>query len=410
MTRKRSTWSNPAEGRTAATRRNADIFTMNQEHPQPSATEYENGSPDSWAETPTENKSVEKEYEGGRVKRNELGLGEFRDDTWAHKDSDAWNDGKKYDNMRAAAERRAMACERIARSMLRGASQDMVEATASELMSLPDQFIVASLKRLDTLSPETLPQSQRFQRALACTKLSARTLGDSASESQVERLASLYNGLDDVTLRAMLKVAAEARIAEAQGQDEEEGEDETTASAPADLAPEQQSAAAKQDACGMTADELASLDAMLGEAGCAPAAPAAPAPAPAPMMDDLTNLFTAPAATPAISPAVPAMPIAASDGPDIEFDDSEEEAAGASAVTASAPEGLEDLFNDLPDVQGQRELRQASIEQAQREGGYGSPSASARTASTHARKLGAVRAAGATSSDDVLGSLWDAPR
>lgn len=161
----------------------------------------------------------------------------------------------------------------------------------------------------------------------------------------------------------------------------------------------------------MTADELASLDAMLGEAGaaCAPA-PAAPAAPAAPMMDDLTNLFTTPGATPAVSPAVPAMPIAASDGPEIGFEDGEEEIAGASALTASAPEGLEDLFNDLPDVQGQRELRQASFEQAQREGGYGPPSASARTASTNARKLGAVRAAGSSSPDDVLGSLWERPR
>jgi hypothetical protein len=104
--RARSTWTKPEGNETprqAATSRHADIYTMNQEHPQPSATDYENGDPDSWNETPTTNKNVEAEYEGDHVKRNELGFGEFRDDTWKHKDSDKWNDGKKYDNSKTAA-------------------------------------------------------------------------------------------------------------------------------------------------------------------------------------------------------------------------------------------------------------------------------------------------------------------
>ena len=78
--RTRSTWTNGTETpRQAATQRHADIYTMNQEHPQPKATDYESGDPDSWAESPTTNKNVEQEYEGDHVKRNEVGFGEFRE-------------------------------------------------------------------------------------------------------------------------------------------------------------------------------------------------------------------------------------------------------------------------------------------------------------------------------------------
>jgi hypothetical protein len=67
--RKRSTWTQtaaPTPGRQATTERRADIYTMNQEHPQPSPVDYENGNPDSWAETPVpgDKMSVNAEYEG----------------------------------------------------------------------------------------------------------------------------------------------------------------------------------------------------------------------------------------------------------------------------------------------------------------------------------------------------------
>src|ERR1700675_2567972 len=107
MNRQRSTWSSKpgseAAPRQAATSRKADIFTMNQEQPQPSPVEYESGDPDSWAETPTTNKNVEMDYEGDHVKRNEVGFGELRKDTFDHKDSKEWGGSGKYDNAREAA-------------------------------------------------------------------------------------------------------------------------------------------------------------------------------------------------------------------------------------------------------------------------------------------------------------------
>src|SRR5271170_2545065 len=103
MARERSTWKKPNgdTSRQAATQRRADIYKMNQEHPQPSATEYESGNPDSWAESWHGYGDVEAEYENGHVKRNELNFAEFRDNTWKHKDSDNWHSGKgNYDNIK----------------------------------------------------------------------------------------------------------------------------------------------------------------------------------------------------------------------------------------------------------------------------------------------------------------------
>jgi hypothetical protein len=380
---------------------------MNQEHPQPKATDYESGNPDSWAETPTENQSVEKEYEGGRVKRNEMGFAEFRDDTWKHKDSEAWHDGKKYDNQRSAAERKASAVERISRSLLRGASSPIIEESAMELMSLPDRFVVSHLKRLDSLNPDLLPPQTRFNRALACSRLAARTLGSSAKEDQVQRLGSVYMGLDDPTLKTMLKIASEVRIAEDDGDEEEESGEETAAAPPATDKDAEAPETAACDTPGMSAADMATLDAMLAEAAGGGAA----APAVAPPVDDLTILFTEPApAAPAMHRMPPAMPMAASTaaGPEITFDEEEEE-ADITVKTAASDVELEDIFNDLPDVQAQRQFKAAAEEQAMREGGYGSPAAS-RTASTQtARKLGNVRAAGRATEDESLSAIWDRP-
>ena len=59
--RKRTTWPESGDGnsRAAAKSHQADIYTMNQEHPQPGVTDYESGSPDAWAETQTGNENVE---------------------------------------------------------------------------------------------------------------------------------------------------------------------------------------------------------------------------------------------------------------------------------------------------------------------------------------------------------------
>jgi hypothetical protein len=412
--RPRTTWQNSKTERQAATQRHADIYEMNQDHPQPSATDYENGDPDSWAETPTDNKNVEKEYEGGHVKRNELGFGEFREDTWKHKDSDHWNDGKKYDNAKMAAERKAQAAERVARAILRGGPDDLVEETAIGLMALPAQSLVATLRSMDKVSANALPPDARYRRAFACTKLAARTLGTATDEKLVEHLSRVYMSLDDPTLKEILKTVAAARVAQEQDEDEGSGgqvaqeqlaqqapvaqqetvSQETVAQETEEVEEEETVSQEEQQAHGLCPEDKVMLDQMLqqemGEQ-CPPPA--------APPVDDLQALF-APAA-PLPGTAMPAM---ASDSPDISFDDDSDEEV-RTASTASAPAGtLDVLFQDDPEVQAQRALV-AAQQDRKAEGGYGGRIASSRGV----KKLGAVQAPKGRTQDQALESLWDRP-
>lgn len=426
--RQRSTWSQTNSApRQAATSRRADPYTMNQDHPQPSVTEYETGNPDTWAETPTKNQSVEGEYEGDSVKRNEIGMGEFRDDTWKHKDSDKWNDGKKYDNSKMAAERKALAAEKVARCILRTANDKLLEEMAIDLMAMPDKTLVATLRRIEAASPDSLPEQSRLRRALACTKLAARTLGDAASEDQVERLASLYMSVDDPTLRSMIKTVASVRVAEDDSKEDKkdgEGQNGPTKSSsekkedepkkdeekPAAAASEKKDEEPKEKpaaAASLTAEETEMLKDMLAAPPAMPVAPACPPAAPmgmapaapmgmpsAPPADDLTAMFDAPAA-----PAPAGMSMAS----DITFDEGEDDGAGDVQVAS-----LDDLFADHPEVRAQREIQAAQIGAVAREGGY----ASARTASAAgAKKLGAVTrtATAAPTVDQQLEALWDRP-
>lgn len=446
--RTRSTWTKPEGSETprqAATQRKADIYTMNQEHPQPSATEYESGDPDAWAETPTTNKNVEAEYEGDHVKRNELGFGEFRDDTWKHKDSDKWNDGKKYDNSKTAAERKASAAGRIARALLRTENQELVREAAVDLMALPDAVIASTMRRLDQVSPDALPQHAKNRRAYACVKLAARLLGDAATEPSVESLAKTFMTVDDPTLKSILSSVASAQAdhnkrlaAEGDEEDkddktaqvqqtaapkeEDEGGDDKTAQVDA-TAQEDLTAAPEEggedeggeddgsaEAHGLSPQEMGLLDDMLAqEMGGAPAPggdadlmsiftqPAPAAPAPAPM-----------AGPPAAACPPAGLPMAASDMaglqmPEISFEDDDEGEAAAPVNLAS----VADLFSDDPEVQAQRQIRQAHHEQVQRVAqGY---QGIGRTASAGgAKKVGKVQP-DKLSAAQQLENLWDRP-
>jgi hypothetical protein len=378
---------------------------MNQEHPQPSAVEYENGDPDSWAETPASSKSVEMEYEGDHVKRNELGFGEFRDDTFKHKDSDQWNGSGKYDNQRlAAVQRKAAFVERLARTLLRTADEKLLEEQMIDLMALPAQSVIASLKRLDQISPNALTRDQKYRRALACCKLSQNVLPDGVDADTIQRMASVFMSIDDPTLKEILKISAQARIAQADCED-----DKKEVQAQEVKEPEEVTSTEHQtdDDGNMSASDVSMLDQMLADEACVPVptmvAPVPPVPAP-----ELTELFQSP------MPPVPmAAPVAAgndeepdavqtqmaSSGFAISLDDDEDDDSGR---TAGDNQDLSDLFADNPEVQAQREI--VAAERAQ--SGYGGKPV-ARTASTGARKLGQMRAAPVPT--DELSNLWDRP-
>jgi len=401
MTRRRSTWQQPkpTSHQAATSRKAEDIYDMNQEHPQPSATEYESGSPDSWAETPTTNKNVEGDYDGDHVKRNEVGFGEIRDDTWSHKDADRWNGGGKYDNQGKLAARKASLAERIAHATLRTDNKDLVTQQAADLMNLPIKVLAATAERMNKVSPDALDKERKYRRALACCKLSANILGETATEEQVERLALTIMTIDDPTLKSILKISAEVRTAEGESPVEE---DETTAG---ELKPpmgedaeesEEETAAAK---C-MGADDEKKLEEMLPEqgeeTGCL--APAVLAPAPA-----LTEMFEeAPApAAPVMAPPVPASPVAA-DSPEITFDEPED----TTTMTATDQQELSALFDDDEEVQAQRQIQASEQEQKARELGNYGPHPAARTASDGAKKLGAVTRTASNKDEDELAALW----
>lgn len=394
--RQRTTWQSksPTASQVAATRRQADVFTMNQDHKQPAMeTAYANGDPDSWAETPSKT-PVEP------TERNELGLPEFQSTTFKHKDSDTWNDGKKYDNARSArsaAERKAMAATKIASILLPGASPEVVSDQAIDLMGLSDRAVVACLRRLDkTATPRvaSMTTEQRTRRAYACAKLAHRVLTASSSEAAVESLGRTFMALEDSVLRSILKQVRTADEASKEETEEKEEKPET-ASAEAPAAEEAPAETASgEGASALTADEMQMLDALVPAAPAAPAAglDALLAPPAAPMEPVHMNLELAPAA-PALAGEI-----------EIAFDEEDADPAEIASL-ASGAQSLDQLFAENPEVIAQREIQAASDEQFRQEMSGFQP---ARQASAGARKIGNVKVASAEApAAPALSNLWD---
>lgn len=411
MTRQRSTWTQPGNGgapRQAATSRRADIFTMNQEHPQPSPVEYESGNPDEWAETPTTNKNVEGDYDGDHVRRNEVGFGEIRKDTFDHKDSDQWGESGKYDNARQAAVlHKASDVTHLARILLRSTNAKDVTDQATELMALPATVVASTLKRLQKLSTDNLPKDVKYRRAYACCKLAARIL-DNENEDKVQSVASVLMTLDDPTLKALLKHVAAADAEDddqqsQQAQDQDQDQQSQQAQAQDQDQDQDQSQQAQdqdqdQSQQGLTSQELQALDQMLSAEmqGCMNPTGCECGPAPAP---ELTELFAPAPAAPAAPPVVVA-PVAS----EITFGDDGED--GEEMPHIGSTDELANLFADHPEVQAQREIQASEQEARVASGGYG-PNPTSRTAST-AKKIGQVQVR-QSSSEDELVNLWDRP-
>lgn len=135
--RERTTW-NRDEIKSAATRRQADPYTMNQTHPNPPADAYANGDPSAWAEdVHPAGGTWEAEYKGGQVDRNEIGQPDFRDDTFKTASDEEY------------LLKKAQVCEKVARQMLgKTASDSMVEDQSLALMYMPDDALVQTFVRL----------------------------------------------------------------------------------------------------------------------------------------------------------------------------------------------------------------------------------------------------------------------
>ena len=424
--RERTTWQNKVHTtpRQAATSRRADIYDMNMEKGRhnPSPVEYENGDPDKWAETPSTNKNVEAEYENGHVKRTEIGLGEFREDTWKHKDSDQWNGSGKYDNQRQAAERKAAGVERIARTMLRTTNESMIERLALDLMSMPAVLVEKTVARIHAASSEALPEESRFHRAYACTKLAAQIIGENAPEDTLERLASTVMRIDDPTLTSILSQVARYSAEEAP----DSGPDSAPASsgpvsAPPDSGPDSAPVEAKtavkaekapvdhESTAAKVEENPASEKNVAGEMDSGSTPHNAPDDKEAcwgadekKMMGSMLGDHKAGEEAPDSEPAPSSdMPKAhAGEMPSFGDDDHAPDSMKGGDLPHHASV-LDALFADNDEVRAQRELVAAARGASNFNVG--------RTASAGAKKLGVVRKSDKISGDDLLDAIWERP-
>ena len=143
MPRERTTWNRDEIAKRASHSKSADPYLMNQDHVkvQPSADKYVTGDPSSFAEDPHDSASTWRaEYSGDQVKRNEIGMPEFRKDTFNHPEKTAGE---------AAAIAKAALAVAVSRAILpRTASEAMVEDQAESFMHLPEVELAATYKRL----------------------------------------------------------------------------------------------------------------------------------------------------------------------------------------------------------------------------------------------------------------------
>jgi len=139
--RERSTW-HPQEvaNKVAAMNKNADPYTMNQSHPQPTADQYVIGDPSSFAEDVHSPNTWETEYKNDQTERDEIGLPEMRSDTFQHTEKTA---------SKEVMLKKADLCIAVSKLILKeAASLEDIENQSVALMNLADQDLIDTHKRL----------------------------------------------------------------------------------------------------------------------------------------------------------------------------------------------------------------------------------------------------------------------
>ncbi len=137
--RERTTWNRDRIA-SLATKLAEDPRAMNQDHlqQQPSATKYETGGPSEFAEDVHESGDTWKaEYQGDEVRRNEIGMPEFRPDTF-----------KTAEDHDFLVKKADLAVE-VARSMLgKTASDETVVAQALSFMTMSNEELINTANRM----------------------------------------------------------------------------------------------------------------------------------------------------------------------------------------------------------------------------------------------------------------------
>ena len=137
--RERTTWNRDRIA-SLATKLAEDPRAMNQDHlqKQPSATKYETGGPSEFAEDVHESGDTWKaEYQGDEVRRNEIGMPEFRPDTF-----------KMAEDHDFLVKKADLAVE-VARSMLgKTASDETVVSQALSFMTMSNEELINTANRM----------------------------------------------------------------------------------------------------------------------------------------------------------------------------------------------------------------------------------------------------------------------
>lgn len=143
--RERTTWSRAEIAKTAFGRTAEDPRAMNQDHlkQQPAADAYTIGGPSEFGEDVHPSAGTWKaEQKGGETARNEIGMPEMRRDTFNHPEKTASVPDEE------ALLLKADLAAKVARTMLKKASEAAIEDQALALMHLPDAALVETANRL----------------------------------------------------------------------------------------------------------------------------------------------------------------------------------------------------------------------------------------------------------------------
>ena len=207
--RERTTWNRDSI-RTAAYNRTADPYTMNQDHPQPGADDYTIGDSSDFAEDVSPNR-WESEYSGGAVRRNEIGMPEFRAETFKS----------------AAPEvvllKKADLTLKVARLMLpKTASEAAVEDQAYSLMYMPDAELVGTFDRLanDGQPQQQVAQGQQQQVAQDQQQQVAQGQQQQVAQGQQQQVAD--QGIEAMVAQAVQQAMQQQQCACKTAQDQEQ--------------------------------------------------------------------------------------------------------------------------------------------------------------------------------------------
>ena len=143
--RERTTWSRAKIAADAFGRTAEDPRAMNQDHlkQQPAADAYTIGGPSEFGEDAHPSAGTWKaEQKGGETARNEIGMPEMRRDTFNHPEKTASLPDEETLLLKADL------AAKVARTMLKKASEAAIEDQALALMHLPDAALVETANRL----------------------------------------------------------------------------------------------------------------------------------------------------------------------------------------------------------------------------------------------------------------------